>query len=150
MGNLRRSRGYSFETYLVKKFIEHPDWCARRLGGASTGLPDLIAVNNKQSILYAIEAKSKRANSVDVPIDEIQRCRDIIRFFGEYRRRYVVVAARLGENKRPQYGYWDIFPYDHITKVTVKLAPIHIIIEHKGGNTTWTDYEQLKMPWQKD
>ena len=31
---------------------------ARRLGGSSTGLPDIVAVNNKASILLSIEAKS--------------------------------------------------------------------------------------------
>jgi Holliday junction resolvase len=26
------------------------DWCARRLGGSSAGLPDIVAVNNKKSV----------------------------------------------------------------------------------------------------
>ena len=49
----RRSRGYSFEHNLVININALPDWYARRLGGSSTGLPDIVAVNNKRSKMYA-------------------------------------------------------------------------------------------------
>ena len=29
------------------------DWCARRLGGSSAGLPDIVAVNNKK-VCFAV------------------------------------------------------------------------------------------------
>src|ERR687883_496290 len=57
MGNIRRSRGYSFEHTLVQR-LNNGVWNARRLGGSSTGLPDIIAVNNTEAILLSIEAKS--------------------------------------------------------------------------------------------
>ncbi len=43
MGNIRRSRGYAFEHGLVERFNGLGDWRARRLGGSSTGLPDIVA-----------------------------------------------------------------------------------------------------------
>ena len=51
---------------------------ARRLGGSSTGLPDIVAVNNTESILLSIEAKSGTSNSIYVPDDQIGRCFFII------------------------------------------------------------------------
>ena len=70
MTNIRRSRGYNFEYRLVKQ-LNSKKWIARRLGGSSTGLPDIVAVNNSESILLSIEAKTATSNSIYVPQDQI-------------------------------------------------------------------------------
>lgn len=141
-----------FESWLVDKFNSLPDWEARRLGGASTGLPDLIAVNNKLSILYAIEAKSLRGNSVDIPPDEIKRCQDIVNMFSIYSG-YTIVATRLGENKHPFYSYWDI-QEDHVTKCRayIKNISIHYTsgdIDGEKINGQLLEDNQWPMPWQR-
>ena len=58
LNRIRRNRGYSFEHVLVQK-LNRNVWNARRLGGSSANLPDIIAVNNKESIFLSIEAKSR-------------------------------------------------------------------------------------------
>ena len=146
--NVRRSRGYGFETWLVDKFNELPDWQARRLGGASTGLPDVIATNNVQSIIYAIEAKSLRGPSVDVPADEIKRCQDIIKFFGQYEFGYTIVATRLGDNGHPVYSYWDI-QEPVVTKVRAYRDSISIHYERDDVKGQLIETHQWPMPWQR-
>ena len=92
----RRSRGYSFEYDLVKAFNVTDGWAARRLGGSSTGLPDVVATNKEKSILYAIECKSGLSNILSVPADQVQRCRDITdKFLTAYEKRYVVFAFKF-------------------------------------------------------
>ena len=71
MGNIRRSRGYSYEYSIVNR-INNRNWIAKRLGGSSVGLPDIIAVNNKKAILLVIEAKSGTGESLYVPSDQIE------------------------------------------------------------------------------
>ena len=56
MTNIRRSRGYNFEYRLVKQ-LNTGEWIARRLGGSSTGLPDIVAVNNTDSIIIINRGK---------------------------------------------------------------------------------------------
>ena len=56
LNRIRRNRGYSFEHVLVQKLNTNA-WNARRLGGSSANLPDIIAVNNKESIFLYIEEK---------------------------------------------------------------------------------------------
>ena len=54
----RRQRGYQWEDTLVKRFNKMDGWKAFRLGSPSVALPDILSVNNKDSILYTLEAKS--------------------------------------------------------------------------------------------
>jgi Holliday junction resolvase len=95
--NIRRSRGYNFEYKLVKK-LNLGKWMARRLGGSSTGLPDIIAVNNKASILLSIEAKSGTSDSIYVPNDQIDRCFLITEMFGIYSYRHIILAFKFMRN----------------------------------------------------
>lgn len=76
------------------------DWCARRLGGSSAGLPDIVAVNNKTSILLSIEAKSGTGDALYVPQDQIRRCILIQDMFGYYKRRYTIFAFKFMKKKR--------------------------------------------------
>jgi Holliday junction resolvase len=99
MTNVRRSRGYNFEYNLVKK-LNIGSWMARRLGGSSTGLPDIVAVNNTDSILLSIEAKSGTSNSIYVPNDQICRCFLITKMFQAYSDRHIILAFKFMRKKR--------------------------------------------------
>src|SRR5918999_1154252 len=92
--NIRRSRGYSYEHTLVQR-LNNEHWIARRLGGSSTGLPDIVAVNNIEGILLSIEAKSGTGDSLYVKPDQIQRCLLIRDMFGYYK-----VADKLNKLDR--------------------------------------------------
>lgn len=99
MGNIRRSRGYSYEHTLVKR-LNDGLWIARRLGGSSTGLPDIVAVNNKEATLLSIEAKSGTADSLYVRPDQLQRCLMIRDMFGYYKTKHVILAFKFMRKKR--------------------------------------------------
>jgi Holliday junction resolvase len=103
MTNIRRSRGYNFEHRLVKQ-LNNGDWIARRLGGSSTGLPDIVAVNNKLSILLSIEAKSATGNSIYVPADQLVRCHAITKMFKAYKERHIILAFKFMRIKRQMIG----------------------------------------------
>ena len=99
LNKIRRNRGYSFEHVLVQKLNTNV-WNARRLGGSSANLPDIIAVNNKESIFLSIEAKSGTADSLYVPSDQIQRCFQIRDMFQVYKTAHVILAFKFMRKKR--------------------------------------------------
>jgi Holliday junction resolvase len=99
LNRIRRNRGYSFEHVLVQKLNTNA-WNARRLGGSSANLPDIIAVNNKESIFLSIEAKSGTADSLYVPSDQIQRCFQIRDMFQVYKTAHVILAFKFMQKKR--------------------------------------------------
>lgn len=99
MSSVRRSRGYSYEHSLVHR-LNVGDWCARRLGGSSAGLPDIVAVNNKKSVLLSIEAKSGTGDALYIPQDQIHRCIMIQNMFSYYKRRYTIFAFKFMKKKR--------------------------------------------------
>ena len=99
----RKQRGYNFEYSIVNAFNDHhsKQWHARRLGGSSTGLPDVVATNKAKSVLYAIEAKSSESNIIYIPRDQIERCIDITeKFLTAYDNRYVVFAFKFKGYKK--------------------------------------------------
>jgi Holliday junction resolvase len=75
-------------------------WIARRLGGSSTGLPDIVAVNNKEAIFLSIEAKSGTGDALYVPPDQILRCLLIRDMFRYYRKRHAIIAFKFLRKKR--------------------------------------------------
>ena len=99
MGNIRRSRGYSFEHKLVQR-LNSGEWNARRLGGSSTGLPDIVAVNNRTGTLLTIEAKSGTGDILYVPADQIERCFLIDRMFSYYEKRHIILAFKFMRKRR--------------------------------------------------
>ena len=99
LNRIRRNRGYSFEHVLVQKLNTNA-WNARRLGGSSANLPDIIAVNNKESIFLSIEAKSGTADSLYVPSDQIQRCFQIRDMFQVYKTAHVILAFKFMQKRR--------------------------------------------------
>ena len=99
LGNIRRSRGYSYEHTLVRR-LNGGSWIARRLGGSSTGLPDIVAVNNREATLLSIEAKSGTGDVLYVQPDQIQRCMMIRDMFGFYKTKHVILAFKFMRKKR--------------------------------------------------
>ena len=100
MGNIRRSRGYSYEYSIVNRINNNRNWIAKRLGGSSVGLPDIIAVNNNKAILLVIEAKSGTGESLYVPSDQIERCFSIVKMFRYYNDKNVILAFKFLRKKR--------------------------------------------------
>ena len=81
-----RQRGYSFENWLVKEVSSYPYWGARRLGGTSTGLPDVMMSYAKYgpdiptamfkrwySIIVATECKEGENNTLYVEREQVRR-----------------------------------------------------------------------------
>jgi Holliday junction resolvase len=99
LANIRRSRGYSYEHTLVQR-LNNGSWIARRLGGSSTGLPDIVAVNNKEATLLSIEAKSGTGDALYVGPDQLQRCLLIRDMFGYYKTKHVILAFKFMRKKR--------------------------------------------------
>jgi Holliday junction resolvase len=99
LGNIRRNRGYSYEHTLVQR-LNNGSWVARRLGGSSTGLPDIVAVNNKEATLLSIEAKSGTGDVLYVHPDQLHRCLAIRDMFGYYRTKHVILAFKFMRKKR--------------------------------------------------
>lgn len=99
MANIRRSRGYNYEHTLVQR-LNKEQWHARRLGGSSTGLPDIVAVNNDAGILLTIEAKSGTSDTLYVPQDQIKRCLVVREMFSFYRDTHIILAFKFLCKKR--------------------------------------------------
>ena len=102
---MRRQRGYQWEDTLVKRFNSTEKWKAFRLGSPSIALPDVLAVNTRDSILFTIEAKSGTSTSLPVPADQIERCLDWIKTFDIYEKRNVLLAFKFLSKKRSG-GLW--------------------------------------------
>ena len=80
--------------------LNNGSWIARRLGGSSTGLPDIVAVNNKDAALLSIEAKSGTGDVLYVRPDQLQRCLLIRDMFGYYKTKHVILAFKFMRKKR--------------------------------------------------
>ena len=80
--------------------MNNGEWRARRLGGSSTGLPDIVAVNNDSGTLLTIEAKSGTSDILYVPLDQIERCIIVRNMFSIYPERHIILAFKFIGKKR--------------------------------------------------
>lgn len=103
----RRQRGYNWEDTLVKRFNGLDSWKAFRLGSPSVSLPDVLAVNNKTSTIFTIEAKSGTGTTLHVPFDQIIRCKKWTDHFEIYKVRQVVLAFKFLSKKRIGVGKYE-------------------------------------------
>lgn len=115
----RRQRGYQWEDTLTKRFNSVGGWKAFRLGSPSVGLPDVLAVNTRKRMIFAVEAKSGTVSFLPVPAEQIQRCLKWAQIFDLYKKRKIILAfkflskKRLGTNRyvgrelREFYKVWD-------------------------------------------
>jgi Holliday junction resolvase len=116
-------------------------WHARRLGGSSTGLPDIVAVNNTAGILLTIEAKSGTSDILYVPQDQIERCLLIRNMFGIYSQRHIILAFKFMSKKRFRrknetvYESRKLLEYYKVADVVADMDVIPIIKCTYDGRT---------------
>ncbi len=139
--NIRRSRGYNFEHSLVERFNRCPKYFARRLGGSSTGLPDIVAVNNHAGILLTIEAKSGTSDILYVPLDQIERCLMVRNMFGIYPERHIILAFKFMGKKRFRrknetvYQSRRLIEYYKVADIVVGMKALPIVKCTYDGKT---------------
>ena len=148
----RRQRGYQWEDTLVKRFNRMDDWKAFRLGSPSVALPDILSVNNEDSILYTLEAKSGTGTTLTVPFDQIIRCLNWTNNFEVYKIRHVILAFKFLSKKRIGTGEYEKRELREFYKVwDSKKIPIDMVCRYDGStyalregkkmNLTLEDYE---------
>ena len=130
----RRQRGYQWEDTLVKRFNKMDDWKAFRLGSPSVALPDILSVNNEDSILYTLEAKSGTGTTLTVPFDQIIRCLNWTNNFEVYKIRHVILAFKFLSKKRIGLGEYEKRELREFYKVwNPKKTPIDIVCRYDGN-----------------
>jgi Holliday junction resolvase len=150
LGNIRRSRGYNYEHTLVQR-LNNGQWRARRLGGSSTGLPDIVAVNNDAGILLTIEAKSGTSDILYVPLDQIERCIIVRNMFGIYPQRHIILAFKFMGKKRFRrknetvYESRRLIEYYKVADVVVAMKALPIIKCTYDGKT-YAIYRNKTIP----
>ena len=142
----RRQRGYQWEDSLVKRFNKNDDWKAFRLGSPSVALPDILTVNNKDSILYTIEAKSGTGTTLTVPFDQIIRCLNWTNNFQVYKTREVILAFKFLSKKRIGVGKYEKRELREFFKIwDPKRSPIDIVCKYDGETYTIRDSKKKKV-----
>ena len=128
-----RQRGYGWEDAIVKRFNALSSWQAFRLGSPSVALPDVLAVNNRNSTLYIIEAKSGTGTTLTVPYDQIERCIAWTKTFRLYENSQVLLAFKFLSKKRVGGGKYISRPLHEFFKVWPKSKrAINCICNYDG------------------
>jgi Holliday junction resolvase len=148
MGNLRRSRGYAFEHDLVGRFNFAEDWWARRLGGSSTGLPDIVVTNNRTGTLLVLECKSTYSNEVYIPPDQVERCQTVCDGFGYYTDKHIIFAIKFARHVLKEGGKYKKKrqPKTYYIDVSSELGLYNAI----GEYTTFKATYDRKLSWISD
>ena len=133
ISRIRRQRGYHWEDTLVKRFNKLDNWKAFRLGSPSVALPDILSLNNEDSIIFTIEAKSGTSTSLTVPFDQIVRCMNWTENFKVYQTREVILAFKFLSKKRIGNSLYEKRKLREFFKVwNTKRAPIDIVCKYDG------------------
>ena len=142
----RRQRGYQWEDTLVKRFNKMDDWKAFRLGSPSVALPDILCVNNKNRILYTMEAKSGTGTTLTVPFDQIIRCLNWTNNFEVYKIRYVLLAFKFLSKKRIGVGKYEKRELREFYKVwDSRKTPTDMVCRYDGSTYGLKDGEKTKL-----
>ena len=146
----RRQRGYNWEDTLVKRFNKMENWKAFRLGSPSVALPDILCVNNVDSIIFTIEAKSGTGTTLTVPFDQIIRCLNWTNNFTVYKTRKVILAFKFLSKKRVGVGKYEKRELREFYKIwNPKKDPIDIVCKYDGITYALIQGEK-KQPNLKD
>ena len=111
------------------------------MGGSSTGLPDIVAVNNDAGILLTIEAKSGTSDILYVPLDQIERFLIVRKMFGIYPERHIILAFKFMGKKRFRrknetvYESRRLIEYYKVADVVVGMKALPIIKCTYDGKT---------------
>ena len=142
----RRQRGYNWEDTLVKRFNKIENWKAFRLGSPSVALPDILCVNNEDSTIFTIEAKSGTGTTLTVPFDQITRCLNWTNNFTVYKTRKVILAFKFLSKKRIGTGLYEKRELREFYKVwNEKKNPIDIVCKYDGDTYALVQGEKKKM-----
>ena len=133
ISRIRRQRGYHWEDTLVKRFNKLDNWKAFRLGSPSVALPDILSLNNDDSVIFTIEAKSGTSTSLTVPFDQIVRCMNWTENFKVYQTREVILAFKFLSKKRIGNSLYEKRELREFFKVwNTKRTPIDIVCKYDG------------------
>ena len=142
----RRQRGYNWEDTLVKRFNALKYWKAFRLGSPSIALPDVLAVNNPDSTIFTIEAKSGTGTTLQVPFDQIERCLSWVNNFRVYHNREVIFAFKFLSKKRIGVGKYEKRELHEFYKVWNKTKkPIDFVCTYYGKTYALKNGKQEKL-----
>ena len=142
----RRQRGYNWEDTLVKRFNKMIDWKAFRLGSPSVALPDILCVNNENSMIFTIEAKSGTGTTLTVPFDQITRCLNWTNNFTVYDTRKVILAFKFLSKKRIGVGLYEKRELREFYKVwDKKKNPVDIVCRYDGTTYALIHSEKKKL-----
>ncbi|MBL7018288.1 MAG: resolvase [Nitrosopumilus sp.] len=152
----RRQRGYQWEDTIVKRFNSVDNWKAFRLGSPSIALPDVLAVNNGNSTIFTIEAKSGTSTSLPVPADQIERCLSWIKTFDIYKKRSVLLAFKFLSKKRIDIGKYEsreLREYFKIWDESLEITDCVCTYEGKfyakiDGSRKELSLKECKMPFK--
>ena len=143
---IRRQRGYNWEDTLVKRFNSLQYWKAFRLGSPSVALPDVLAVNNPESMIFTIEAKSGTGTTLQVPFDQIERCLNWVDNFQVYKKREVILAFKFLSKKRIGVGEYEKRELHEFYKIWDKTKkPIDIVCTYDGKTYALKNSKQKKL-----
>ena len=142
----RRQRGYNWEDTLVKRFNSVKSWKAFRLGSLSVALPDVLTVNNVESTIFTIEAKSGTGTTLQVPFDQIERCLNWIDNFQIYQKREVILAFKFLSKKRIGTGKYEKRELHEFYKVwDKKKKVIDCVCTYDGKTYALKNGKQKKL-----
>jgi len=142
----RRQRGYNWEDTLVKRFNKMDYWNAFRLGSPSVALPDILCVNNENSKIFTIEAKSGTGTTLTVPFDQITRCLNWTNNFTVYKTRKVILAFKFLSKKRIGTGLYEKRELREFYKVwNKKKNPIDMVCKYDGSTYGLIQGEKMKV-----
>jgi len=142
----RRQRGYSWENTLVKRFNSLSYWKAFRLGSPSVALPDVLVVNNSNSTIFTIEAKSGTGTTLQVPFDQIIRCLNWTNHFEIYKTRKVILAFKFLSKKRVGVGIYENRQLREFYKVWDKSKKIvDCVCTYDGKTYALVDGKRKKL-----
>jgi Holliday junction resolvase len=143
---IRRQRGYNWEDTLVKRFNSLESWKAFRLGSPSVALPDVLSVNNLESTIFTIEAKSGTGTTLYVPFDQIERCLNWIDNFQVYQKREVILAFKFLSKKRIGTGKYKKRDLHEFYKVWDKKKKIiDVVCTYDGKTYALKNSKQKKL-----
>tara|TARA_B110000263_G_scaffold245949_1_gene256286 strand:- start:920 stop:1357 length:438 start_codon:yes stop_codon:yes gene_type:complete len=122
------------------------NWKAFRLGSPSVALPDILCVNNEDSMIFTIEAKSGTGTTLTVPFDQITRCLNWTNNFTVYKIRKVVLAFKFLSKKRIGTGLYERRELREYYKVwDGEKKPIDIVCKYDGTTYALVQGEKKKM-----
>ena len=142
----RRQRGYNWEDTLVKRFNKMEDRKAFRLGSPSVALPDILCVNNEDSMIFTIEAKSGTGTTLTVPFDQITRCLSWTNNFTVYKTRKVILAFKFLSKKRIGTGVYEKRELREFYKIwDEEENPIDMVCRYDGTTYALIQGEKKKL-----